>query len=88
MEILLVIGLLGSIYFIVYCRLVMHMHQSPQPRRGGLMLALSLPPLRGLDSTGLRYRRLYWLGWLFMLGLLCAGLWWRYPHIAAGLAEY
>lgn len=78
--------LLGSIYFILYCRLMMHLHQTPQPQRSGLMLVLSLPPLQGLDGKGRRYRRLYWCGWMFMLGVLCAGLWWRYPHIAAGLA--
>lgn len=86
MDLLFMAVLLGSIYFIVYCRLMMHMCQTPQPRRSGLMLVLSLPPLRGLDSKGRRYRRLYWCGWLVMLATLGAGLWWRYPHIAAGLA--
>lgn len=84
-ELLFVASMIGSIYFIVFCRLMIDGHQSPRSGRRGLALLMSLPARKGLDPQGLRYWRLYWTGWLAMITILCVGLWWRHPHMAAGL---
>jgi hypothetical protein len=86
MDWLLVVAMIGNIYFIVFCRLMIHLDQDPAPQRqGGLALVASLPSRRGLGPRGLRYWRLYWLGWLLMLAVAAGALWQRYPHIAAAL---
>lgn len=79
--------LIGSIYFIVFCRLMIHAHQAPHAMPApGLAVVLSLPRRRGLDPRGLRYWRLYWLGWMVVVLILCAGLLLRYPVIRSAFS--
>ncbi|GEM_PF-3470238 len=87
MEILFVILMLGDVYFIVYCRMMVHMRQAPQPARAGLAVAVSFPKRKDLDAEGMRYLRLYWRGWIAMAVILGGGLLWRYPYIALGLGD-
>ncbi len=79
---LFVVLLIGSIYFIVFCRLMIHAHQAPAAtpaQAPNLTVVLSLPKRQGLGPRGLRYWRLYWLGWGAMILILFAGLLLRYP---------
>ena len=79
--------LLASIYFIVFCRLMIHANQAvPAAPAAGLAVVLSLPRRRGLDSRGLRYWRLYWMGWVAMILILCAGLLQRYSAIRSAFS--
>jgi len=86
--VLFVVLLIGSIYFIVFCRLMIHAHQVPEVALApGLAVVLSLPRRRGLGPSGLRYWRLYWLGWIVMILILCAGLLQRYPAIRSAFSN-
>jgi hypothetical protein len=85
--VLFVVLLIGSIYFIVFCRLMIHAHQAPHAAPApGLAVVLSLPRRRGLNPQGLRYWRLYWLGWVAMILILCTGLLLRYPAIRSAFS--
>ena len=80
--------LLASIYFIVFCRLMIHVHQAqPATPAAGLGVVLSMPRRRGLGSRGLRYWRLYWLGWVAMILILCTGLLLRYPAMRSAFSN-
>lgn len=79
--------LIASIYFIVFCRLMIHANEaSPAVPAASLAVVLSLPRRRGLDSRGLHYWRLYWMGWIAMILILGAGLLMRYPAIRSAFS--
>jgi len=81
--------LVCSIYFIVFCRLMIHVHQVPDAtpaQAPNLTVVLSLPGRQGLGTRGLRYWRLYWLGWGVMILVMFAGLLLRYPAIRSAFS--
>jgi hypothetical protein len=86
MDIVYVGLLISNIFFIVYCRLMIHHHQHPEEgaTRAGFSVVTGFPERKGLDGPGLKYWRHYWLAMGSMIMLVIAGALWRYPHIMAG----
>jgi hypothetical protein len=67
---------------------MIHVHQAqPATPAEGLAVVLSMPRRRGLGSRGLRYWRLYWLGWVAMILILCTGLLLRYPAMRSAFSN-